>query len=146
MKNIYDTMNFIIRKELRMKVQTLTKIIALSLITATAIHATNGDNLIGIGAKSRGMGGAGIGVSHGAESALTNPALITSVNRTEISFGGTLFSPTITTTLNGAPGAPVPPQSAYESDADLNMIPEVSIATKVDDNFYIGVGKVLLRL
>jgi len=123
-----------------MKVQTLTKLVTLSLIAATTLHATNGDNLIGIGAKSRGMGGTGIAVSHGAESALANPALITSVEGTEISFGGTLFAPTITTTLNGAPGAPVPPQGAYESDANLNMIPEVSIATKIDDNWYIGIG------
>ena len=123
-----------------MKVQTFTKLVTLSLIAATTLHATNGDNLIGIGAKSRGMGGTGIAVSHGAESALANPALITSVEGTEISFGGTLFAPTITTTLNGAPGAPVPPQGAYESDADLNMIPEVSIATKIDDNWYIGIG------
>ncbi|RUM70284.1 MAG: aromatic hydrocarbon degradation protein [Sulfurovum sp.] len=120
--------------------KTLEKIIVLSVMTAATLHATNGDNLIGIGAKARGMGGAGIAVSHGAESALANPALITSVENTEISFGGTLFAPTITTTLNGAPGAPVPPQEAYESDANLNMIPEVSIATKLDDNWYIGIG------
>ena len=123
-----------------MKVQTFTKLVTLSLIAATTLHATNGDNLIGIGAKARGMGGTGIAVSHGAESALANPALITSVEGTEISFGGTIFAPTITTTLNGAPGAPVPPQGAYKSDANLNMIPEVSIATKIDDNWYIGIG------
>ena len=119
---------------------TLTKLIMLSLITATTLHATNGDNLIGVGAKARGMGGTGIAVSHGAESGLANPALITSVEGTEISFGGTLFAPTITSELHGAPGAPVPPQGAYESDANLNMIPEVSIATKIDDNWYIGIG------
>jgi long-chain fatty acid transport protein len=123
-----------------MKVHTLTKLVTLSLIAATTLHATNGDNLIGIGAKARGMGGTGIAISHGAESALSNPALITSVEGTEISFGGTLFAPTITTTLNGAPGVPLPPQGAYESDANLNMIPEVSIATKIDDNWYIGIG------
>lgn len=123
-----------------MKVQTLTKLVTLSLIAATTLHATNGDNLIGVGAKARGMGGTGIAVSHGAESGLANPALISSVEGTEISFGGTLFAPTINTQLNGAPGAPVPPQSNYESDANLNMIPEVSIATKIDDNWYIGIG------
>ena len=122
-----------------MKVQTFTKLVTLSLIAATTLHATNGDNLIGVGAKARGMGGVGMAISHGAESALSNPALITSVEGTEISFGGTLFAPTITATLNGAPGAPVPPQS-HESDANLNMIPEVSIATKIDDNWYIGIG------
>lgn len=123
-----------------MKTTTITKIATLSIAAATMLHATNGDNLIGVGAKTRGMGGVGIAVSHGAESGLANPALITSVEGTEVSFGGTLFAPTITTELNGTPGAPVPPQGSYESDADLNMIPEVSIATKIDNNWYIGVG------
>ena len=123
-----------------MKLQTFSKLITLSLVVATSLHATNGDNLIGIGAKARGMGGTGIAVSHGAESGLANPALITSVEGTEISFGGTLFAPSITTELNGTPGVPVPPQGSYDSDANLNMIPEVSIATKIDDNWYIGIG------
>jgi len=117
-----------------MKKITLTKLITLSLIAATTLHATNGDNLIGIGAKARGMGGTGIAVAHGAESGLANPALITSVEGTEISFGGTLFAPTIKTQINGTR------DTSYTSDADLNMIPEVSIAHKIDDNWYIGVG------
>jgi len=123
-----------------MKVLTCTKLVTFSLIAATTLHATNGDNLISVGTKARGMGGAGIAFSHGAESALANPALITSVENTEISFGGTLFAPKITTTLNSQSGAPVPPQNTYKSDAKLNMIPEVSIATKINNNWYIGIG------
>jgi len=119
-----------------MKVKTLTKLVTLSFITATTLHATNGDHLIGVGAKARGMGGTGIAISHGAESGLANGALITSTKGTEISFGGTLFAPTIKTQIkNGAPGNP-----EYTSDAKLNMIPEVSISTKINDNFYIGIG------
>jgi long-chain fatty acid transport protein len=121
-----------------MKVQTISKLIALSLIAATTLQATNGDNLIGVGAKARGMGGTGIAVSHGAESGLANPALITSVEGTEISFGGTLFMPTIKTSITypafGATG------TEYGSDAEVNMIPEVSIAHKINDNWYIGIG------
>jgi len=48
--------------------------IVLSLLTSTLLHATNGDNLIGVGTKARGMGGAGIGISHCAESTLQNLA------------------------------------------------------------------------
>jgi len=120
--------------------------IVLSLLTSTLLHATNGDNLIAVGAKARGMGGTGIAVSHGAESTLSNPAMITSVEGTEISFGGTLFMPTIETTLNasgfpGMGGAPaVGPQNTFESAADTNIIPEVSIAHKINDNWYIGAG------
>ncbi len=112
--------------------KTLGKLIALSLITSTMIHATNGDNLIAVGAKARGMGGVGIAMSHGAESGLGNGALITSVESSEIGFGGTLFMPDIKTTIT--------PDPEFTSDADMNMIPEVSLAHKIDENWYIGVG------
>ena len=118
--------------------RTLGKLITLSLITSTMIHATNGDNLIAVGAKARGMGGVGIAVSHGAESGLGNAAMITSVEGTEIGFGGTLFMPEIKAGFgNSAFGQPA---TLTTSDADMNMIPEVSIAHKIDDNWYIGVG------
>ena len=113
-----------------------TKIVTLSFITATMLHATNGDHLIATGAKARAMGGVSIGMHHGSESGLSNPALITSVEGTEVAFGGTLFMPTIETRFNGGG---LPPQS-HVSDADTNMIPEVSIAHKINDNWYIGVG------
>lgn len=90
--------------------------------------------MIATGAKATGMGGVGIGMSHGAESALVNPALITSVNDTEISFGGTVFMPTVST--DGGTGGMV----SNDSDAKLNVIPEVSIATKINDNLYLGIG------
>ncbi len=112
--------------------RTLGKLIALSLITSTMIHATNGDNLIAVGAKARGMGGVGIAMSHGAESGLSNGALITSVESSEILFGGTLFMPDIKTTIT--------PDPTFTSDADMNIIPEVSLAHKIDENWYIGVG------
>ncbi|WP_295417728.1 porin [Sulfurovum sp.] len=113
--------------------------IALSLVTSTLLHATNGDHLISVGAKARGMGGVGIALSHGAESALNNPALITNIQSTEISFGGTVFMPDIKTQLNANPQA-LPPQGKLTSDADMNLIPEVSLAHKITENFYVGVG------
>lgn len=100
-------------------------------LSATSAFATNGDNLIGVGAKSRGMGGIGIGMSHGAETALSNPALITSVKGTEVSFGGTVFMPSVKTNMGAG---------FSESDADLSVIPEVAIAQKSSDNFWWGVG------
>ena len=106
--------------------------ITLSLLTSTMLHATNGDTLIAVGAKARGMGGTGIAISHGAESTLINPALITSLDRTEISFGGTIFMPDISASMGQAP--------KYDSSANINLIPSVSIATQIDENWYIGVG------
>jgi len=124
-----------------MKTSTFKKLgtgIALSLVTSTMLHATNGDTLIAVGAKARGMGGTGIAVSHGAESTISNPAMISTVEGTEISFGGTIFMPTIKTTINPAGG--MFPSQPLTSDADMNMIPEVSIAHKINENWYIGIG------
>ncbi len=124
-----------------MKTSTFKKLgtgIALSLVTSTMLHATNGDTLIAVGTKARAMGGTGIAVSHGAESTISNPAMISTVEGTEISFGGTLFMPTIETGFaNTKLGMPA---TLAKSDADRNVIPEVSIAHKINENWYIGVG------
>lgn len=114
----------------------MTKLVTLSLLTATMLHATNGDNLIGVGAKSRAMGGTGIAVSHGAEGAFTNPATMTTMEGTEISFGGTLFMPDIETGF-GAGGSVF---GSAKSAADTNIIPSVSIASKINENWFIGAG------
>jgi long-chain fatty acid transport protein len=113
-------------------------VVAALALGATSAFATNGSNLIGLGAKARGMGGVGIGMSHGAESGLQNGALITSVENTEISFGGTIFMPDVSNTndLTNIGGT----TNSADSDASLSVIPEVSIASKITDNFYMGVG------
>ena len=116
-----------------MKIQkNITKgAIVLSFMASSMLYATNGDTLIGVGAKTRAMGGAGIALSHGAESTLVNPALITKVKSSEISFGGTIFMPTIKTTFQG---------QEKKSSSDLSMIPAVAIASKVMPNIYVGIG------
>ena len=102
-----------------------------SMIASSALYATNGDTLIGVGAKTRAMGGAGIALSQGAESTLVNPALITKVKSNEISFGGTIFAPTIKTTFQG---------QEKKSSSDLSMIPAVAIASEIMPNIYAGIG------
>ena len=114
------------------KTKRLQTAIALSLLTSTLLHATNGDNLIGVGTKARGMGGAGIGVSHCAESTLQNPALITCTKGTSISFGGTVFMPKIEAKMGSA--------NKHSSDADINIIPGVAISHKLNENWYLGIG------
>lgn len=101
-------------------------------LSATSAFATNGDTMIGVGAKSIGMGGVGIGISHGAESALTNPAMISTVKGTEVSFGGTIFMPDVKSDPFGAGMA--------QSEADLSVIPTVAIAQKGADFFTWGIG------
>lgn len=109
---------------------TFTYVAAFTALS-TALFATNGDHLIGIGAKSLGMAGTGIAVSHGAESALANPALITRVANKEVSFGGTIFMPDVKTDTGSG---------FQKSDADLSVIPAVSIVAKGSENFYWGMG------
>ena len=108
-------------------------VVAALALGATSAFATNGSNLIGYGAKARGMGGVGIGMSHGAESALVNPALITSVKNTEVQFGGTVFMPDVSTDTSAGAGS-------KDSAANMNVIPAVSLASKITDNFYAGIG------
>ncbi len=100
-------------------------------LTSTAAFATNGDHLIGMGAKARGMGGVGIGMSHGAETALANPALITTVKGTEISFGGTVFMPDVEADMGAG---------STKSAADLSVIPEVAIAQNAGNGLSWGIG------
>lgn len=100
-------------------------------LSATSAFATNGSNLMGIGIKARGMGGTAIGIAHGAESALANPAMITSVKNAELSFGGTVFMPDVQANMG---------MGYSKSTADMNVIPEISYANKLNDNTWIGVG------
>jgi len=128
--------------------KTIKLALAASMVLgATSAFATNGSALIGTGAKARGMGGVGIGMAHGAESALVNPALISSVEGTEVQFGGTIFMPDVKNenSLNmdftGMGGPDLGDESSSASSAaDMSVIPSVSLATKVNDNFYWGVG------
>ena len=114
-----------------MKVLKYLKIPLLISLSAMPLFAINGDLLIGFGAKSRAMGGLGIAKSHGAESALVNPAMLSSVEGTEISVTTTFFHPVAY--YDGGSG------EEYSS-SDLTLIPELSFAKKINDHFYLGAG------
>ncbi len=105
----------------------MKKIVSISLLSAIALYATNGDNLIGFSAKSRALGGVGIATSLGANSAMANPALISKVKRKEFNFGITYFTPVINT--NGT-----------KSKSDQNFIPYFSYAEDITSNFYYGLS------
>ncbi len=105
----------------------MKKILLLSAVSASMLFATNGDNLIALGAKARAMGGVGIATYYGAENALSNPALIGKSKGTEFDFGATLFMPKVK--ANGV-----------KSKADINVIPEISISQKINDNWSFGIG------
>lgn len=127
----------------------MKKTIKLALVAAmamgtTSAFATNGDNLIGLGAKSRAMGGTGIAHFNGAESGTSNPALITKSKGTSFTFGGTYFSPDVEVSKVGADldgAGPSPAVSAtYQSDAKHNVIPYIALTENLDNGYAIGVS------
>lgn len=117
-------------------------LVAAMAMGATSAFATNGDNLIGLGAKSRAMGGTGIAHFNGSESATSNPALITKAKGSNISFGGTYFSPDVKvdTTHGGAgfAGAGTGAAQSFESDAKHNVIPYVALTENLGNGYAIG--------
>lgn len=116
------------------------RLLAVSIAAAcstlpVAAFATNGDELIGLGAQSRAMGGTGTAAFYGSENALTNPALLGKSQGTEFAFGGTLFMPNVKASSN------ITTMSANKkSDNDKNVIPEVSMSTRINDNWTFGIG------
>ena len=115
-------------------------LVAALALGATSAFATNGSNLIGMGVKARSMGGIGVGMYHGAESGLSNPALISQGNGTQVSFGGTIFMPDVKNTNGVNMGGNGDQSGSASSKADLSVIPEISITSKVNENFSMGVG------
>ena len=121
-----------------MKKTKLALAIAASAMISTPVLATNGDVLIGLGAQSRALGGTGAAAFFGSENALTNPGLLGKMQGSEFAIGGTIFMPNVETDTNVAmmPGT----SAKQKSDNDLNIIPEVSLATRLSENLTFGLG------
>jgi long-chain fatty acid transport protein len=109
---------------------------------STKLLATNGDLMIAVGAKSMGMGGVGIAVPFGAESALSNPALITENNSKELSILATTFFPSIDTKVESVSTLEIlNKQGTYqESNSKFYLIPSIAYASHLKDNWYGAVG------
>ncbi len=127
-----------------------TGLISTILLLAPFALATNGDNLIGIGPASRGMGGIGTGMPVGPiDSIFRNPAWITHFNtkRFFVSFGGIIFMPNVkvSSKMYMQPSAGQNPMEVstngkVKSDADLFLVPEVGIVHKINDRLSWGIG------
>jgi len=125
----------------------LAVVAALALGTTSAF-ATNGDVMIGQGAKARSMGGTGIAKSFGAESALVNPANISSVKDMEATLAITYFAPDVKlgsnarANINNAFGAngyrgpttPPAPGSAFATDDPTKAVASPSSAVVTGDS------------
>ena len=119
-----------------MKLKKLAALLAVAGISAPAF-ATNGDNLIGLGAMSRALGGTGTAAFFGAENALSNPALLGKMKGTEVSIAGTAFMPDVKASTDVAMPGTV---ASKTSDADFFAIPEVSLGNRLNDNWTFGLG------
>lgn len=121
-----------------MKKTRIALAIATAAMVSTPVLATNGDTLIGLGAHSRAMGGTGTAAFFGSENALTNPALLGKSQGTEFAIGGTLFKPDVKATSDVATSPN--PAVSQTSDNDTNIIPEVSLSTRLSNNLTFGLG------
>jgi long-chain fatty acid transport protein len=113
---------------------------------AGSVLATNGDNLIGIGPVSRGMGGVGIARPQDSISAIfNNPAALGACPcgpESETVFGVTVFDPTVTARiklLDPATGA-VAADFEGQSGGQAFIIPAVGVTTDLGDGLRMGVG------
>ncbi|WP_044409327.1 OmpP1/FadL family transporter [Thiomicrospira microaerophila] len=114
-----------------MKKTKLALAIASAAMLSQPVLATNGTNMIGLGAQSSAMGGTGVAAYYGAENVVINPGLIGKAQGTEFSFGGTLFMPTVKN--NSGMGE-------SKSKADTNLIPSVSLVSRISDELTFGIG------
>ena len=114
-----------------MKPTRLALAIATAAMVSQPVLATNGTNMIGLGAQSAALGGTGVAAYYGAENVIINPGLIGKAQGTEFSFGGTLFMPTVKN--DGGMGEKT-------SKADTNVIPSVSLVSRIDNQLTFGIG------
>jgi long-chain fatty acid transport protein len=114
-----------------MSIQLKAKAIlaATALTLPLASHATNGDQLLGVTAIQWGMGGATIAAPQDAATIFVNPAGLAELGIEEVRF-------------DLSPGFMNPPRevNGNVSDSNLFFLPSGSVAFKVSDKLYLGLG------
>lgn len=112
--------------------------IAVSMLVVSGLvsplaYATNGDEMMAVGAQSTALGGTGVANYIGAESLWANPAMLGKSKGVEVTGGVNLFKPKVTNT--GMAGG-----AAGNSTADTSYIPDVSYSRRISDNLTYGVA------
>ncbi len=126
---------------MKFKRSALAAFVALFAASSSNVQATNGIFLIGNGAKSRAMGGVGIGFTQDSIGNQLNPAGIANfgVSTMQVDVDAMLLEPRRSTTLpdpRPAPNAGNP--ITYTSGANLYMIPSMGMAYKFNRKMYVG--------
>ena len=114
-------------------------VLAMVAVVAPPAMATNGDNLIGIGPISRGMGGVGIAAPQDAISAVfANPAGMCFgpyCPGSEVNFAGTLFMPNVSASVTTA-GQSV----SADSDKKVYAIPAIGLSVPITTDWRFGLS------
>jgi len=121
----------------------LVLVLLLVFSQAFPVFATNGDNMIGVGAKSRAMGGVGIAAPQDAISAVfANPAAMCFgpyCPGAEFNFDGTLFMPKVSAeiTMQSVGGT-----LSYKKDSDRKVyaIPAIGLSSPIEKNMRFGLA------
>ena len=102
---------------------TRTLLITLAALAPAIGFATNGDNMIAIGPKSRAMGGVSIAYPQDAITAVFgNPAALCFTKfcpSTQVDFAGTLFMPEVNASVTN----PLDPSKSLKADSDDGVYP-----------------------
>jgi len=120
------------------KAKLLAAVLTVAALAAN-VHATNGDNLIGVGPTSRAMGGTGIAAPQDAISAIfSNPAALSQLEGSQFNFAGTFFAPTVKAKVI-QPGGFGGNWSAKSQDEGY-AIPAIGLSTPVNDKMTFGIA------
>ena len=109
-------------------IKLLSAAVALALLAPSASYATNGYFMIGAGAKTRGMGGAGIAYGQDSLAAAANPATAIDVG-SRVDIGAEIFRP-IRAVKHNSSFLPADEQS----QRNLFLIPSFGISWQKNEN------------
>jgi long-chain fatty acid transport protein len=115
--------------------QQLLAVAIASLLSLPAL-ATNGTNMIGISSDSVALGGAGVAADLGPNNAHINPGMVGKAQGTVVSFGGTVFKPTVSNNGFGTNGS----TNDATSSSDIYVIPSVALTSRINENWTFGLG------
>jgi len=106
-----------------------TVVVAAALGLPLASYATNGDQLLGVSAIQWGMGGATVAAPQDSSTIFVNPAGMTNINMEQVRF-------------DLSPGFMNPPREVNGNKSDSNMffLPSGSVAFKISDKLFFGLG------
>ncbi len=103
----------------------------ISSLCATSAFATNGSELIGYGAKSRGMGGIGIATFVGTDAILKNPAMLMDNTGNQLNIGNSV--------MISMPEKTTPDGSTYEYGTVGYTLPNIGYIHNINDTLVVGI-------